>query len=510
MEQENETVEAVLVEDGRIQQVGLIKQMPQEGVTWIDLGGKTLLPGFIDSHSHIAAFAMTLLTASLETVTTKEEMVAALKKFKKDHSLTEEDWIVGFGYDHNQLPTKSHPDRSWLDEVSLTNPIIVSHKSGHMGVLNSKALAMLGVTDAVADPEGGHYGKDQGGHLTGYVEETAFQQCSATGNFISFEQLVASFQKAEQIYLQYGITSVQEGLTDKDRLQLLTYLQQHQLLHLDVISYLDYRLFKDYFKTHSYEKTYQHHFRIGGYKLILDGSPQGKTAYLSKPYEKEEKYRGYPSIAFSELQEKVKTIVEEKVQLLCHCNGDAASQMLIDAYETLPLQNFYRPVMIHAQTVTKDQLLRMKTLGIIPSYFASHIYYWGDVHLQNLGSRAYMISPLATTIKEGLPYTLHQDTPVLRPDMLFTIWCCCARITQGGITLGEEEKISVYQALEGITKFAAYQYFEESQKGTIAVNKLADFVILDQNPLAVSLDEIKHIKVVATIKEGVCLFGKES
>ncbi|MGO0862293.1 amidohydrolase family protein, partial [Clostridioides difficile] len=195
-------------------------------------------------------------------------------------------------------------------------------------------------------------------------------------------------------------------------------------------------------------KKYVNRFKIGGYKIFLDGSPQGKTAWLTKPYENsEDGYCGYPIYKDEEVEKFINISVEEKMQLLTHCNGDAAADQLINSFEKVikekNIKDDMRPVMIHAQTVREDQVDEMKKINMIPSYFVAHTYYWGDIHIKNLGeSRAFKISPLKTTIEKGLIYTLHQDTPVIAPNMLETIWCAVNRITKKGVLIGENEKIS--------------------------------------------------------------------
>ena len=166
--------------------------------------------------------------------------------------------------------------------------------------------------------------------------------------------------------------------------------------------------------------------------------------------------------------------------------------------------------MIHGQLLGRDQIPRLKPLGMIPSFFAAHVFHWGDVHIQNLGlERAGRISPLKSALEAGLLFTLHQDSPVIPPDMLETVWCASVRKTRGGILLGAEERIPVYEALKAVTCNGACQYFEENRKGTIAPGKLADFVILDGNPLDTEPEALRGIQVLETIKEGKSVYRKE-
>ena len=203
--------------------------------------------------------------------------------------------------------------------------------------------------------------------------------------------------------------------------------------------------------------------------------------------------------------------INDDMQLLAHCNGDAAVNQYITQYEIAKEKcnkgNEIRPVIVHAQLLRRDQLDRVKYLNMIPSFFVAHVYYWGDVHIKNFGKeRADLISLANSAIKKDIKFTFHQDAPVIEPNMLETVWCAVNRITKNGVILGEEERINPLEALKAITINAAYQYFEEDLKGSIKENKLADLVILDSNPLKANKDDIRNIKVLETIKEGKTIF----
>lgn len=293
------------------------------------------------------------------------------------------------------------------------------------------------------------------------------------------------------------------------------------LLKLDLISYMDIRdsdAIRETFSDHI--KDYKGHIKLGGYKMFLDGSPQGRTAWMRTPYLPEglgakEDYCGYNTLEDSQVKADILKAELEDMQLLAHCNGDMAAEQYMDQMEAAYRElddgkrrkpGFYRgdirPVMIHAQLLGPDQLARVKKLGIIPSFFLAHVYHWGDIHVRNFGQeRAGRISPAASALKEGVRFTLHQDSPVIMPDMLETLWCAVNRRTREGMVLGPEERIPVWDALKAVTVNGAYQYFEENEKGTVTPGKKADFVILEQNPLETEADEIRNIRVLATIKE---------
>ena len=507
-----ENAEAVLIENGKIIEVGneaqIFKLIGGEEVEKVDLNGKCLMPAFIDSHSHITALAQTLGIAQLEKCSNFEDIIETMKKFKMENNKNDKEWLIGFGYDHNLLEEKMHPTKEILDQISKENPIMITHQSGHMGVVNTKALEILGITENTKSPEGGTIGREKGTQMpNGYLEEIAFINATKNTINVTNEQMMHQIKRAEKIYASFGITTVQDGLTKEKEFTLLKCMAEKQMLDLDIVSYVDIKNSKEIVEQNkNFVKNYHQHYKIGGYKLFLDGSPQGKTACMSKPYEGETEYRGYPIYTNEEVEKYVKTSIEEKMQLITHCNGDAAAEQLIEAYEKQDVENYYRPVMIHAQLVRHDQLKRMKKIHMIPSFFVAHVYYWGDIHIKNFGKRAQEISPIKSAIEENLVYTMHQDTPVIMPNMFETIWCAVTRTTKNGMELGKNQKITVLDAIKGVTINAAYQYFEENEKGSIEKGKSADFIIIDKNPLEIDMDDIKNIKIVYTIKNGQIIY----
>lgn len=503
------SAQALLIEEDKILYCGEEKaaeKMVSNDCSIVDLQGHTLMPSFIDAHSHICAFSHTLSLVSLQKATSFSDVAAAISAYIAEHHIPEGTWISGFGYDHNTLSEHAHPTKELLDRAAPHNPVILAHASGHMGVLNSAALHALNITAQTPAPSGGKIGKDSDGHLTGYLEETAFMSMSAHIPAPSLSQQIADFLKAENQYFQYGITTIQEGLMKQAEFDLLTTMASQNKITADIVGYVDEKNCAHLLKDHPEYRTYQNHFKIGGYKIFLDGSPQGKTAYIREPYEGEKDgYRGYPVYTDSEITHLIDTALCSHAQLLAHCNGDSAAQQYIDALQLYPTEAIQamRPVMIHAQLLRRDQLESVKHCGIIPSYFIAHTYHWGDTHLQNLGKgRADYISPAHSTLKKGIPFTFHQDTPVLLPDMLETIWCAVTRKTKSGKLLAQSECITPYQALCAVTKNAAYAYFEEKEKGTLEPGKLADLILLDANPLTVPVDDIKNITILQTIKSG--------
>ena len=516
-----ESPEAVLVTDGKIAYVGTreaAEKLTDDKTERINLKGKTLMPSFIDPHSHIAMYSQFSSFADLSECEDFDGIVSVLKKYLEEHPVGADGAVMARGYDHNFLREEAHPTARVLDRISDTIPICLFHTSGHMAVANTPLLKEAGITKETKEPKSGRIGRYEDGTPNGYLEELEIMTPVLMKVFSRLKMdPLKQMSEVQDIYLKYGITTAQDGGATRESVEEFLQMAADKIFKIDVIAYVisDEKGIGALLKEHPEAAgSYTNRFQIGGGKIILDGSPQGKTAWLTRPYEGESDYCGYPTHSDETVEGAAKAAIDGKYQLLAHCNGDAAADQYIRCYkkameQTGDSQLDLRPVMIHCQTVRDDQLDEMKEIGMIPSIFAAHTYYWGDVHLKNLGAeRGSRISPVRSALDRGLPYNFHQDCPVLKPDMMQTIWCAVNRRTKKGIKIGEEQCISVFDALKGITINAAYAYHEEAKKGTIEEGKLADLVILEKNPLKVDKMTIKDIAVEETIKEGVTLYKK--
>ena len=326
-------------------------------------------------------------------------------------------------------------------------------------------------------------------------------------------------REAQDYFARFGVTTVQDGASTLTDLETLQTAAGRDELILDVVAYPFYRYAGALDGPFPFSQTYNRRFRVGGLKLGLDGSPQGKTAWLTEPYHvppqgRDASYAGYAIMKDGALNDYVSDMYERNIPVIAHANGDAAMDQLIRAVSNaneLHGRADRRTVIIHAQTARDDQIDAFKAEGMLPSYFAAHTFFWGDWHRDSvLGpERGSRISPLASTLARGVPYTIHNDTPVVPPDMMRLVWSAANRITRSGVTLGEGQKISVEDALRAITINGAYQYFEEDSKGSLEAGKLADMVILSDNPLDVDPLTIKDIQVIETIKEGTTVYRKD-
>lgn len=522
------TAEAIAIKDGKIVSVGTkVDVFKHKSTTteMIDLDGKTLLPGFIDAHGHVFNAGLQALAANLlSRPDGNVNDIAALQQSLRDwaekypNRIAKTGWIIGFGYDDAQMKEQRHPTREDLDAVSKTIPVLAIHQSGHLAGINSKGLEVAGITASSKDPAGGVYRRREGGsEPNGVLEEMAFFKLVFTVlGTLGTDDNKTLLKAGLESYTRFGFTTAQEGRATVEAIETEAAAAQDGSLIMDVVAYADIQGAAESIKPPLHSKVYTNHFRIGGAKLNLDGSPQGKTAWLTKPYQvppegQNPDYKGYPAVTDNEAIALVEKAFENNWQLLAHCNGDAAADQFIMAIRKATEKYGKadrRPVMIHAQTVREDQLDAMKELGIIPSFFGMHTYYWGDWHRDSvLGpERTASISPAASALKRDMIYTQHHDAPVALPSSIMILASQVNRTTRSGKVIGPEQRVSVMEALKSITINAAYQYFEERIKGSLEPGKLADLVILDKNPLKVEPGVINKIQVVETIKEGKSIY----
>lgn len=507
--------QALLVENGRIREWGDVKSLMNKAseAKLVDLEGGTLLPAFLDAHSHFFQLALSLLQVSLKDAKSPEDVIASIRTFIQKKNLPHGQWVIAGDFDQNKMPGRQNLTLNQLDLAAPDHPLIIKHQSGHMGFFNSAALTLLGVTPDTPVPEGGTIAI-QDGQLTGYMEENAFFEYQRQVPMPGKEDIIEAFAEAQEVYASYGITTIQEGMLVEEMLPFYDLLLSHHLLKLDLVAYAGFSSYAE-IKTAlaPHMGRYQDRLKIGGIKIFLDGSPQGRTAWMRKPYEGTS-FCGYPTMTDESVKEAFTLAAKEKTQLLAHVNGDgAAAQYLrcLDAVqEQYPILSTLRPVIIHGQLMGKDQLKEAARLHALISFFVAHIYHWGDTHIQNFGmERASHISPAASALKEGISITFHQDSPVIPPDMMETLWCAVCRRSRDGVVLGPEEAISPWEALKAVTIQAAYQYGEKQKKGSLAPGKLADLVILNQNPLTCPKDSLREIKVIKTFKEGNCIWQSD-
>lgn len=529
MEDDLRQVEAVLVKAGKIAGIGnadSIKEWQSDAVEMIDLKGKTLLPGFIDAHSHFAIASQMMRQANISSPPAGEiesigGMVEQLKNHQKKLTIVDGEWVVGWGYDPDLLEEKRHPNKLDLDKDFPNHPVFLLHVSAHMAVLNSKALEMVGIDEKSKAPEGGVIVKlPDSNEPSGLLQEKAVEEVVKILPRPSMTESLSLLEEVQEFYASRGITTAQDGLTDLPIFKALEKAAMLGLFSLDLEVLGSFRQVDEWLEDYSdrFGKN-KNGLRLAGIKVVSDGSPQGKTAFFSKPYLTEvpgcvHTCRGLPTVKKEELNDIIQRAYQKDIQVYVHANGDSSIDMLLDAHEEASANiggkvNDLRTVVIHSQFVRPDQLERYKAYGFVPAYFTNHAFFWGDVHRENLGEeRAAFLSPMKTSMDMGIVCTNHTDFIVTPLNQLFLTWTAVNRQTRSGQILGEAERLSPWEALKTITINAAYQHKTEAVKGSIAVGKLADFVVLSDNPLTIDPMKIKDIEVLRTIKEGEVIFEK--
>lgn len=523
-------VDAVAITGDRITAIGTtadLTALAGPNTETIDLNGQTLLPGFIDAHGHFPSSGLIekhfvdLNSPPIGNVTTIDEVVALLAA--KAAVTPKGEWIQGRGYDDTLITEMRHPTRWDLDRASTEHPIYIGHISGHLSVANSVALEMAGITGDTPQPFGGKVRKDsETGEPNGVLEEPpAMGQVGKLLPEFSEADMIEAIEIAAKSYAAVGVTTAQQGATAPNGAEVFVKAYHQGRLPIRVHVWPVLQAMVALVNNNGALKhpnadgmvTYR------SVKGFADGSIQGYTGYLSQPYHShnhnDPRYRGYPRMDKDALAEQITTVHKAGYQIAVHGNGDAAIDDVLYAFEkalTESPREDARHIVIHAQMAREDQLDRMQALGIIPSFFNLHTYYWGDRHWDIFmgPERAARMSPAASAVERHMPYTLHADTPVVPMEPLRIVWSAVNRLSSGGRLIGGAQRISVLDALKGVTTHAAYQAFEENDKGTIEVGKLADLVVLDRNPLTIPPLELADIKVMRTMVGGRTVFEQNT
>ncbi|MDG1333367.1 MAG: amidohydrolase [Crocinitomicaceae bacterium] len=528
MESDNPVyVESIVIESGTIAFTGSLDEAIEKfpAARKSDLNGQTLMPGFIDGHCHFAGFPGQSVGAQIlpppdATVSDIPTLISVLKEWSTPENIKLTGWIFGLGFDDSVLEEKRFPNKFDLDKVSEDIPVMIIHISGHFASVNSKALEMLNINSNTLDPEGGVIRRvENSNEPNGVLEELAAIPYMPMVLAPKSEAAMMTFlNSGQEMAMSYGYTTAQEGRAMPNTHAFLEEVAKQELLKIDIVSYIDYSIADSLLRTEWYSPSYKNHYRIGGMKITLDGSPQGRTAWRTQPYllppdGAEKGYKGYPAIPNDlDVIDIYEVAYKNQWQILTHANGDAAMDQMIRTMSEV--QQKYgkenrRDVLIHGQYVRDDQLDEFQELGVVASLFPLHTYYWGDWHAQLIGdSLGSFISPTRAALDKKMNITIHTDAPVALPNLMRVIWTATTRVSRSGKIIGADQRLTVYEALKCITDWSAYQHFEEKTKGTLTKGKIADLVLLNRNPLKVDLEEVKEIIVMETIKNGKTVFKR--
>lgn len=519
--------EAVVEQDGKISFVGAkteaIESYPDASLH--DLGGQTMLPGFLDPHGHFM-FALNMVNQvnvanpPVGPVTDFPSTIAVLEAFKKERNIESGEWIVGWGYDQEGLAEGRHMTKTDLDTAFPDNKVMIIHVSGHGGVLNSAALEWAGIDESTETPAGGIIARlDGSNEPAGLLMETAYIPVFENLPQPSEAELLELMDEAQMMYASEGYTHAQEGFTHLKDLAFLQKAGSEGRIFLDIVSLPGFLEAPEFVGNPDYVfGEYVDGLKLQGIKFTQDGSPQGKTAHVTKAFltggpNGEENWVGETSQPYEDFAAQVKGAVEAGLQIWIHANGDATIDQAISAVRAagLSAEDDRRTIIVHSQFQRPDHLEDYAELGMNPSYFTNHAYFWGDVHIKNIGREAAeFISPVMSAKAKGLNYSNHTDFNITPLDPMFVMWTARARETRSGEILGADERADAYTALQGLTTGPAWQLFEENEKGMIRAGLMADFVILSQNPMTTDNADVRDIKVVETIKGGKVIYSTKA
>lgn len=519
MEDAQPRAEALATRKGNIIAVGSkIDVMRHAGkkTQVVDLMGRTLLPGFVDSHGHVVGGGLQASSANLlappdGTVTDIPSLQQVLRQWQVENAdaVKQTGMIIGFGYDPAQLAERRHPTAAELDEVSKDLPVYLIHQSGHFGAANSRALQRAGLTAKSADPAGGVIRRLPDGSPNGVLEETAhFYALGAMMSGLGNEGFEAFARAGAQMWARYGYTTAQEGRADANTLAIIRRVAASGGFDIDIVAYPDVLLDRNFIAANVSDK-YVNGVRVGGAKLTIDGSPQGFTAWRDRPYfdpvgDYPPGYAGYGAATEAQVNDAIAWAYKHNIQILTHANGERATDVLLHAVRAAKKQfgPGRRPVLIHGQFMREDQVDSLKELGVFPSLFPMHTFYWGDWHREHTVGPivADDMSPTGWLLQRGMIFGTHHDAPVAFPDSMRVLDATVTRRSRSGDILGPRHRVPVEIALKAMTIWPAWQHFEEDRKGSLAPGKLADFVVLSDDPTAIDPELLHALRVEQTIK----------
>lgn len=521
--------QAVSVVDGRISAVGSLEDVTLaagRSPRLCNLGGRTLMPGFIDGHSHFPSGGMNRLFAANLAVSTRQKFMDALRKKLQEKRPSE--WLIGHSFDEWSMEGQYTPTRKDLDEISTDIPIFYRHVSGHTGVANSRALELAGITCGTAAPAGGIIGRDASGELNGLLEGIPAQ--SLVRRLIPHfteEEMLAALVDESRVYASFGVTTAQGGPAFSPMDAELGTKVTDIMLRAAAEGIMPIRVVL-FIRAGDMGKLepYTHHVSgsdlsgigrvtLGAAKLWSDGDPRAHTGYFTAPYAvddpaKDADYRGEFLYTVDELAAKILPMHRAGWQIAIHANGDAGIETVVSAYEAVqrisPRQDA-RHLVIHAQYSTRAQLARMKTGGIYPCFFISPLYYWGHIHEHFAGEdRVRGFCPCMDAESLGLAYNLHTDSPITPINPLVQVGVAVTRRSEQGKVYGSRQAVDTMSALRAVTLNAAFLNFEEGVKGSLTPGKYADMVVLDSNPLTTDPTCLKDIRVLQTIVGGSTVY----
>lgn len=530
MDQANSVADAVATRNDEIVGVGPfdeIKALSGPQTRFVDLGGKTLLPGLIDPHTHLSRFfgdevlrSVDLRCPPLGQVTSPDVMVERLHA--ASGNVPARDWIIGARYDEKAFPGQYQPTRHDLDRASTSHPIIATHRSGHTAVANSVALELAGIGRDTPDPVGGHYGRDpETGEPNGVL--FSLPAVNSVMDLLppeTMEERLEALAAAQQDCLIAGVTSTHDARVSREAIRMFQIALAEGRLPVRTNMMLDPEAAFDEAGTSTFRTGFgNEQLKVGPIKIFIDGSVPGMTGWMSKPYHTpfhgDACHCGQATMPIEDFETTILRAHTQGFQVAIHAGGDRAIDACITAIgkaQKAEPRSDARHRIEHCHYPRPDQLDAMAELGISPSFFVAHTYYWGERYLDYIlgPDRAGRISPLRSARERGIRFSLHSDSPHVPVDPIRDVFSAVNRVSHGGRVLGPEERITVGEALRAVTIDAAWQGFDEDRRGSVESGKLADFTILDQNPMKMDPAALRSIRVEEVVIGGDTAYRRDS
>ncbi|EHR78668.1 amidohydrolase [Thermococcus litoralis DSM 5473] len=449
------------------------------------MGGKTVLPGFIDSHMHLNSLGQSLKMLNLKGTKSIEELKTKLKGYAEKTSTS---WILGFGWDQEELGR--YPTREDLDEVVNDKPVLLYRTCFHAAVLNTKAIEIVGLEkDEDADPE------------TGIIRENALEKVREVINkTLTLDDYKHFIEEGAKFVLSQGVTAVGFVSVNEKSLRALVELDSEGRLPIRVFVYLNPSLLKELKGLGLTKKVGSNKVKIMGIKVLADGSLGARTAWLSKPYA-DASTTGHPNISKEELEEIVREAHQLNLQMAVHAIGDKTTDMVLDVYEKFRGE---RNRIEHASILREDQIKRMKELGVVASVQPRFVIsdWWA---VKRVGKeRAKWIYPFKSML-EQIVIGFGTDAPIEPVNPWETIY---AAVTRGKFENVEayhytkDERLSLEGSLHSYTYGSAYIMHAENELGSLEEGKFGDFIVVDRDPFEVEEKGLENIKVLGVYVGG--------
>lgn len=514
MDEKRPSAQAVLVHGDKIVDIGTdaqIESQVDDDTEVINLEGKTLIPGFIDCHAHPMWFGLTKRQVNCSTVTSIKEIVDRIREAAEKKK--ESEWIIGSGYDDFTLKEKRHPNRWDLDAASPKNPVFITRICGHISVVNSAALELANITKEMDNPQGGQIDKDpKTGKPTGVLRERAIDIVAKIVPPPTVDELREAINTASQDFVSMGVTSATDaGVSSADEMVAYQKAIQKDAMPLRITLMYSIDLLSK-LKALGITTTFGNdRLKIGGIKIILDGSMTGRTAAVSKPYRDDPGNTGIMYYSQGELNKKVLRAHKAGFQVGIHAIGDRAIKSALDAYESAleksPKEN-HRHRIEHCSICSYGVVRRLKELDILPVPQPLFLFGSGDNYKAGLGDEGVARSyPLRSFLDQGIPVSMSSDSlGVLNP--FLGIYTAVTRKTFAGKDVGSKQRITIKEAFKAYTLHSAYADFDEHSKGSIEIGKLADFAVLSHDPYRIEPETIKDLKVELTIIGGDVVYRR--